>query len=132
MSTEAPIFEVIVDEVTPYHGVDEPAKRNSIAADMRKRGYVGPPIVVYQMGRYHFQALTGVHRLAAARIARLDTVPAVSILDVFKEDGVNVNQIFEEYGDPDPTDPSADDGFGDMIENELSPEIRKKYGLEFR
>lgn len=48
-------------ELKPRHEVTDPDKANRLAADMRKNGWQGRPVLVWGD-----KALTGVHRIEAA------------------------------------------------------------------
>lgn len=64
-------FESLVE----LHGVRSQEKVEYLTADMGSRGWVGPPVLVYDAGNGAF-ALTGSHRIAAAKIADVP-VPVV-------------------------------------------------------
>jgi hypothetical protein len=51
----------------------------SLAADMRERGWVGRPLLTVKDEDGNHQALTGSHRLRAAELAGLDEVPATAV-----------------------------------------------------
>lgn len=62
--------------ITPRHEVRDVAHRDAIAASMSEDGWIGRPLVVVDSGDGYL-ALTGSHRLAAARLAGLDEVPVL-------------------------------------------------------
>lgn len=61
-----------------------------IADSMRTHGWQGPPLVVLPD---YAQAYSGTHRLAAADQADLDTVPAVTLHDLFEACSLDLDQI---------------------------------------
>lgn len=70
----------------PPHPVTDPDKVRALADDMAEWGWQGPPLLVDGA-----DALTGSHRLAAARAADVELVPVVTVdevLDAFDLDRV--------------------------------------------
>lgn len=112
----------IIEDVTGYapaHDVDDPRKVETLAADMQARGWKGAPIVVL---RDYAQAVTGVHRLAAAERAGL-AVPGVDIEELLDACGID---LWERRDD---TDAELADVIRVLIA-ELPAEIRDTYGLD--
>ena len=68
--------DIAPDRLVPRNPPIFPAKRVELAAAMRRDGWRGRPLLVVQVGR-RLQALTGSHRIYAARDAGLATVPAI-------------------------------------------------------
>lgn len=66
-------------EIMPVNEVTDPAKYEYLVNEFRETGYAGRPIVVYETP-YGWQALTGSHRIYAAREADIE-IPAVRITD---------------------------------------------------
>lgn len=74
---------LIVDDYEPYylqppHEVRDGDKLARLTDSMRRRGWQGRPLLIRRVGD-GWQALTGSHRIAAARAAELETVPALAI-----------------------------------------------------
>lgn len=65
-------------DVKPPHAPREKDKLAEITDSMKEVGWNGRPLVVVDMEDY-YQAVTGSHRLAAAKKAGLETVPVVAI-----------------------------------------------------
>lgn len=67
-----------VDKIKPPHEIDNFAKLENLKSSILKSGWRGPPLIVNGD-----QALTGTHRLAAAKQIGLRLVPVVelSVLD---------------------------------------------------
>jgi len=63
--------------VSPVHSATDRARLADLAASMRGDGWQGRPLLVYVDHTGEYQALTGSHRLAAAKLAGLDEVPVV-------------------------------------------------------
>ena len=67
-----------INQIDPPHEVNDAAKVAAIAADLEVNGWTGRPLLVLQVGDY-YKALTGTHRLAAAKAAGLEDVPVVEV-----------------------------------------------------
>jgi uncharacterized ParB-like nuclease family protein len=70
------------EKIMPIHGVQDQAKYEALVEAMRLEGWEGRPLlVVYRQGgaSYRYQALTGSHRLAAAREVGLKEIPAIVV-----------------------------------------------------
>jgi ParB-like chromosome segregation protein Spo0J len=81
----------------PLHEVRDDDHRDTIAADMRKHGWNGAPLVVLPD---YALSLTGVHRRAAAELAELEEIPGVSLEDIFDACGLDMGELIndsEEY-----------------------------------
>ena len=78
--TAAREVQVNPHEVEPPHEVKNQDKYARLVEDMRAGGWQGRPILAYMSGG-SMQALTGSHRIAAAREAGLAVVPVVLIED---------------------------------------------------
>lgn len=90
MNSDAnPLDLDLIHDVTgfaPAHDVDDPDKVEKLAADMGANGWQGAPLVVL---RDYAQAVTGVHRLAAAEQAGI-AVPAVDIEELLDVYGIDL------------------------------------------
>jgi hypothetical protein len=62
--------------IRPVHEPKDPDLLELITLSMREGGWLGRPLLVVQEAA-GYQALTGSHRLAAAKAAGLGTVPAI-------------------------------------------------------
>ena len=69
-----------LSKIEPLHSAGDRALVRQLAQSMQQEGWRGNPLLVIDLG-YGYQALTGSHRLEAAREAGLDEVPAVVIDD---------------------------------------------------
>lgn len=110
------------------HPVYEPEKAQTLAQSMEEHGWVGVPLVVWNV---YGQLLTGTHRYeAASNILGWDDseIPTIDIEDVYSEDGKDFESILEVHGNPGPF-ANTWDNLVDVL-NELSSEIRMKYGIE--
>lgn len=65
-------------EIQPLNAITDQAKYEKMVEDMETEGYKGAPIVVMENGNEGYIALTGSHRIYAARKAGID-IPAVVI-----------------------------------------------------
>lgn len=105
MTTAASIAD-LVDTTTslfdPPHEVTDPDKHAALLADMRVRGWQGPPLVTTEgEGGWSF---TGAHRIAAVRDLWNDEgieieIPYVDIADLCQRYGIDWNALCEEHHD---------------------------------
>ena len=111
-------FEDVVEFVNPKrieppHGVENKKKFDELVDSMKTEGWVGRPVLYYDIGRGP-EALTGSHRIAAAQKAGLSDIPAVKVtgdigdyVDEFGKsiselqtlDAKELSQWFRNYGD---------------------------------
>lgn len=71
-------LEVDPWRIEPPHVVKNERKYSELAAAMQESGWNGRPVLVYMSGGA-YQAITGSHRIAAAREAGLERVPVLLI-----------------------------------------------------
>jgi hypothetical protein len=64
--------------IQPLHEVRDQEKLDFLVVSMKKNGWAGRPLLVYDAGN-EYQALTGSHRLAASELAEIE--PEVEIID---------------------------------------------------
>jgi hypothetical protein len=76
--------------ITPPHEVRDTEKLDSLVASMKKNGWQGRPILAFDVGN-GLEALTGTHRLAAAKQAGIEDVPVLKISD-------DIGNYADEYG----------------------------------
>jgi hypothetical protein len=99
--------------LVPPHEVRDTEKLKKLTESMENEGWVGRPVLVYDIGRGP-EALTGSHRIAAARNAGLEEIPVVmvdpaignyldktgrSIVDVSYEESKNIAKYLSKFGD---------------------------------
>jgi ParB-like chromosome segregation protein Spo0J len=116
----------LIDDVTGYaprHDVTDEDKADQLAADMAERGWQGAPLVVL---RDYAQALTGVHRLAAAEKAGI-AVPAVDAEELLAACGIDL----WERRETDLADLELDEVLETLL-SETTTEIQTAYGLDLR
>ena len=104
--------------IEPPHGVEDKQKLSNLVNSMSKEGWKGRPILAYDVGR-GIEALTGSHRIAAARKAGLDEIPVVmvderignyvddagdSIIEVSRRDSDEIADYLREFGDENAAD----------------------------
>lgn len=65
-------------EIQPLNAITDQAKYEKMVEDMETEGYKGAPIVAMENGNEGYIALTGSHRIYAARKAGID-IPVVVI-----------------------------------------------------
>ncbi|MEO3856264.1 ParB/RepB/Spo0J family partition protein [Acrocarpospora sp. B8E8] len=78
----------------PRHEVYDPAKRDQLAADMTANGWQGPPVVADVDTA---QAITGSHRIPAARLADI-AIPVVDIADLAEACGIDLWEFVADHG----------------------------------
>jgi ParB-like chromosome segregation protein Spo0J len=103
---------------TPRHEVRDQAHRDQIAASMTEHGWTGAPIVA---DTECWQAITGSHRLNAARMAEID-IPAVDIFDLADAAGVDLYDLIGTYG-------TLEDALPRFCA-EVPSHVRDAYGLD--
>lgn len=81
--------------IQPPHAVQDSAKLSALVATMTASGWQGRAILAYQHGD-DVMALTGSHRIAAARAAGLDEVPVLLIADQTVVDSWGDEQVVAE------------------------------------
>jgi len=81
-------------QYAPRHEVYDPAKRDRLAADMATRGWADAPIVADVEAA---RAITGSHRIAAARITGTE-VPAVDLAELCKACGIDLWEFVTDGG----------------------------------
>ena len=79
-----------VKRITPPHEVRDTEKLDALVASMKKNGWQGRPILAFDVGN-GLEALTGTHRLAAAKQAGIEDVPVLKISD-------DIGNYADEYG----------------------------------
>ncbi|MBL1120739.1 ParB N-terminal domain-containing protein [Streptomyces sp. 110] len=110
---------------SPFHEVRDEEHRDAIAADMRKHGWRGAPLVVLPT---YLLSLTGVHRRSAAELAELEEIPGVSLEDIFEACGMNLWEAInsdEEY-----MNASSYYDYSRVIADHLPEEVIETYGLD--
>jgi len=98
-----------VDNLIPPHEVDDCSKLHELQSNLRSFGWIGPPIII--IGQ---QALTGTHRIAAAKSSGISHIPVIEY-----------NALGSNHTHELPTDPTREN-LKAML-NLLSPIIRDKY-----
>ena len=82
--------------IEPPHGVENKEKLNELVDSMKVEGWVGRPVLYYDIGRGP-EALTGSHRIAAAQKAGLSDIPAVKVTgdigDYVDEFGNSISEL---------------------------------------
>jgi hypothetical protein len=79
-----------VRKIKPFNAVEDVEKLNSLAASMQKNGWQGRPILAYDIGD-GLEALTGSHRIAAAKKAGIEDIPVLKISD-------DIANYIDDYG----------------------------------
>jgi len=80
MRITAQRLDVLAGAIYPPHDVDRPKQYEQIKRSMERHGWRGRAVLAVTYGD-GYMALTGSHRIAAAREAGLATIPAL-VLDV--------------------------------------------------
>jgi hypothetical protein len=65
--------------VVPPHEITFPHYVAELAVDMRRRGWRGRPLLAEQLSRTRYKAWTGSHRVAAAVLAEIASIPIVLV-----------------------------------------------------
>lgn len=69
---------VSISKIVPFHEVRNQEKFEKLTADMEEHGWNGRPLLVIDC-KGEYRALTGSHRLSAARKAGLEEVPVACV-----------------------------------------------------
>jgi len=125
---EAPVYMRPPRFLYPLHEVVDVPKRDTLAEDMKARGWQGAPLVADSVE--HGTLVTGSHRISAARKAGLDEVPVVEIADVYTEGGADFSAVQDEYGNLDYDDDAP--MYSRMLEETTPPEMKQKYGIDIK
>lgn len=104
------VTEIDPDRVQTWNDVDDHGKYASLVESMSSHGWQGAPVVVipgvdHGWGEGDPHAVTGSHRIAAAREAGID-VPTVQLDDILHEHGTSLAELDEAYGVDPQEDPS--------------------------
>lgn len=124
--TTNPLGLPLIDDVAGYaprHEVTDPDKADDLAKDMAARGWQGAPLVVH---RDYVQALTGVHRLAAAEEAEI-AVPGVDVEELLAACDIDL----WERRDSDLADLDLDEVLETLLA-ELPADVQTAYGIDLR
>jgi hypothetical protein len=117
-----PFSLAVIDDVSgfaPAHEITDPAKAEALAADMEARGWQGAPVVVH---RDYAQAITGVHRLAAAEQVGI-AVPGVDVEELLEACDLDLWETCDELSG------NLEDALRVLI-GKLPAEVRDAYGLD--
>ncbi|MGW4467444.1 ParB/Srx family N-terminal domain-containing protein [Micromonospora sp. NPDC004704] len=82
--------------IAPLHDAEDEDKLTALTESMTEHGWVGAPIVVITTEDGDPQAITGSHRLAAAREAGID-VPTVNVADLLAAHGHDLPALIAEF-----------------------------------
>jgi hypothetical protein len=116
-----------VRKIRPFNAVEDVEKLNSLAASMQKNGWQGRPILAYDIGD-GLKALTGSHRIAAAKKAGIEDIPVLKVSD-------DIANYIDDYGRSIRDVSDQDDvteflkGFGDKDATNLM-RIEQKYNAK--
>lgn len=78
------------------HDAHDEARLNQLTESMRRDGWVGAPVVVIDREDADPLAVTGSHRIAAAREAGID-VPTVTLADLMAEHGASLADLIGDF-----------------------------------
>lgn len=94
---------VPASSIVELHGVRDKKKRDALQADMELRGWSGRPVLAYRDDSGAVFALTGSHRIAAARAADID-VPIVLVSDASMQQVDEIGRYLPEIAGKDDND----------------------------
>lgn len=94
--------ELDPNRIRPWHEPHDEAKLNTLIESMRTNGWTGAPVVTiagrdFGWGAGDPQAITGSHRIAAARQAGID-VHAVDLDDLLRAIGTSLAEVDAYFG----------------------------------
>jgi|GEM_PF-2441726 len=88
------IKTVKLETIEQFHGITDKEKLRQLTKDMEENGWNGRPIIVIDCGG-EYSALTGSHRIEAARKAGLYEIP-VAVVDhgtMFEDYDITVSDL---------------------------------------
>lgn len=129
--------EIDPDYINPINDITDRDKYDALVYDFKTKGYNGRPILAVQYGDNDFQALTGSHRILAAREAGIDIpVKIIKYSDELDEllnsnDDDEKERILKELYEERKIDEEAVDLFSEEIERNYedfgNEEIENEY-----
>lgn len=84
------------NRIAPLHDAEDEAKLADLVESMAANGWVGAPVVVITTEDGDPQAITGSHRIAAAREVGID-VPTVDVADLLAAHGRDLAGLVAEF-----------------------------------
>lgn len=89
------------DRIQPLHQAQDEAKLAALTASMEHAGWTGAAVITlpgtdYGWGEGDPQAITGSHRIAAARAAQIE-IPTVDLADLLYGHGANFAEIVADF-----------------------------------
>lgn len=117
----------------PWNDPEDSGKLASLTESMRTGGWAGPPVVVipghdYGWGEGNPVAVTGSHRIYAARDAEID-VPTIQLDDLLGQFGTSLAELDEEWGVDPTNDPTHEDAIR-RLDGVLPREVVDYYGFD--
>lgn len=82
--------------IEPPHFPEDDDKLAQLTESMRRDGWIGAEVVVIDRDDADPWAITGSHRIAAAREAGVD-VPTIRLADLFAEHGASLADLIADY-----------------------------------
>lgn len=108
-----------------YHEITDTKKLKELENSLNRNGWLGVPLVLINDNG---ELLTGTHRYTAAiNIGWIDSeIPTILLEEVFLEDEKDFDAVMLDWDYP-----TSDSGvFVQMVQAELSDEIKSKYGID--
>ena len=120
------------NNIVPLHDAHDADKLTKLIDSMTTNGWSGAPIVVipgrdYGWGPGNPQAITGSHRIAAARETGID-IPTIDLNQLLDAHGIALADLDDEYG-VDPDDETHYEAIRRLDEH-LPANVVDHYGLD--
>jgi hypothetical protein len=111
------------------HDADDEVKLEQLADAMRRDGWVGAPVVVIEREDADPLAVTGSHRIAAAREVGID-VPTVLLADLVAQRGGNLAEMIADFEAAGFDRDSATIEAAIRVVGQLPADVVEHYGLD--
>lgn len=113
--------------VQPWHDAHDETKLAALTTSMTAHGWAGAPIVVITYDDRDPVAITGSHRIHAARQAGID-IPTVDLDELLAEHGLTLTELDAEHG----TEPGDELHYETIVrlDSHLPADVIAYYGLD--
>lgn len=115
--------------IQPWNDADDRAKLAQLIDSMETNGWAGAPVLVITEPDGDPIAITGSHRIHAARQADID-VPTVDLADLLTEHGHNLDALIGEYTDAGLNYEDARYEVICRLDEHLPAEVAENYGID--
>ena len=115
--------------IQTWNEVTDEDKYDTLVASMQVDGWIGAPVIIINDPDGDPTAITGSHRIHAAREAGID-IPAIDLADLLAEHGANLDILIGEYEDAGLHRDDAIYEVATRIDDHLPTDIAEYYGID--